>query len=162
MTRGRTTPPPPPPSRSPHPPRRVHAYVWVPTPCAIMLTRCCWRPPPPSPCRASLPAPCLPSQLPTGSHRAMSLWGQWCSNCGRSATAGRKLNLLGCAGCKGAQYCDKACQKHHWKHGGHKVGCSPPVQMTSTTFWTRFSSLASTPATNPHRVASATLPGVLR
>ena len=30
------------------------SYVWVPAPCAIMLTRCCWRHPPPSPRRAPL------------------------------------------------------------------------------------------------------------
>jgi len=31
--------------------------------------------------------------------------------------------MLTCAKCKSANYCDKKCQKHHGKHGGHKKAC---------------------------------------
>jgi hypothetical protein len=31
--------------------------------------------------------------------------------------------LFTCGGCLGARYCSRACQKKHWKHGGHKAEC---------------------------------------
>jgi hypothetical protein len=31
-----------------------------------------------------------------------------------------KQGLHRCGGCKGVMYCSAACQKVHWKQGGHK------------------------------------------
>jgi hypothetical protein len=36
-----------------------------------------------------------------------------CSTCGASQT--ETLTLLKCQQCKAVQYCDKTCQKKHWK-----------------------------------------------
>ena len=36
-----------------------------------------------------------------------------CSTCGESQT--ETLTLLKCQQCKAVQYCDKTCQKKHWK-----------------------------------------------
>jgi hypothetical protein len=33
--------------------------------------------------------------------------------------------LLTCARCRMAVYCSRACQKRHWKDGGHKGECQP-------------------------------------
>jgi hypothetical protein len=35
-----------------------------------------------------------------------------------------KPGLLRCAGCMSVKYCSAACQKVHWKQGGHKQECS--------------------------------------
>jgi hypothetical protein len=32
-----------------------------------------------------------------------------------------------CGGCTGVRYCSAACQKVHWKQGGHKQECKPPT-----------------------------------
>jgi hypothetical protein len=32
--------------------------------------------------------------------------------------------VLRCARCKSVKYCSAACQKVHWKHGGHKQACT--------------------------------------
>ena len=39
-----------------------------------------------------------------------------CGNCGKAGT-------LQCARCKAVRYCSGACQKTHWKKGGHKKAC---------------------------------------
>ena len=36
-----------------------------------------------------------------------------------------EAGLLRCARCKGVKYCSAACQKVHWKRGGHKQKCVP-------------------------------------
>ena len=41
-----------------------------------------------------------------------------CANCGAA-----DLPLNACDRCKITQYCGKACQVQHWKHGGHKERC---------------------------------------
>jgi hypothetical protein len=38
-----------------------------------------------------------------------------------------KLGLHRCGGCKGVMYCSAACQKVHWKQGGHKQECKKPA-----------------------------------
>jgi tetratricopeptide (TPR) repeat protein len=43
--------------------------------------------------------------------------------CGNDGCA--KKGLLRCARCKSVMYCSAACQKVHWKQGGHKHACSP-------------------------------------
>ena len=44
--------------------------------------------------------------------------GQPCTNC--SAPGAFEL----CCGCGETYYCDKACQKQHWKEGGHQLECA--------------------------------------
>jgi hypothetical protein len=44
--------------------------------------------------------------------------GQPCTNC--SAPGAFEL----CYGCGETYYCDKACQKQHWKEGGHQLECA--------------------------------------
>ena len=46
-----------------------------------------------------------------------------CASCGMPSAdmAGAPLK---CARCKAAAYCSAACQKQHWKRGGHKVACN--------------------------------------
>jgi len=48
-----------------------------------------------------------------------------CSHCGKAAPD-RKNALQVCACCGNAQYCDRGCQKLHWKHGDHKRHCKRP------------------------------------
>ena len=43
-----------------------------------------------------------------------------CSACGATPT-----RLMICARCKTARYCNRACQKEHWR-AGHKMECTPP------------------------------------
>jgi Tfp pilus assembly protein PilF len=38
-----------------------------------------------------------------------------------------KQGLHRCGGCKGVMYCSAACQKVHWKQGGHKQECKKPA-----------------------------------
>jgi len=45
-----------------------------------------------------------------------------CSNCGKAARNSKKA-LEVCGQCRNAQYCNKECQKMHWKQGGHKLVC---------------------------------------
>lgn len=45
-----------------------------------------------------------------------------CGGCGKSQSA--KKTLLKCSRCKLVYYCDKKCQKAHWK-AGHKKECVP-------------------------------------
>ena len=45
-----------------------------------------------------------------------------CSNCGKAARSSKKA-LKVCGTCRNAQYCNVACQKEHWKRGGHKLMC---------------------------------------
>lgn len=45
-----------------------------------------------------------------------------CVVCG---SAGDKM----CGRCKTATYCSEACQKNHWKSGGHKAVCAAPADM---------------------------------
>ena len=49
----------------------------------------------------------------------------YCSNCGKeekkSSTKGK--NFKRCARCRKVIYCSRACQKEHWKKGGHKDVC---------------------------------------
>jgi len=48
-----------------------------------------------------------------------------CSCCGQMlASHGKNGKLLSCGTCKTTHYCDRACQKRHWKHG-HKSVCRP-------------------------------------
>lgn len=44
-----------------------------------------------------------------------------CSHCGKHSTQ----RLLSCARCHKQAYCDKHCQRQHWKYGGHKQACVP-------------------------------------
>lgn len=43
----------------------------------------------------------------------------WCENCGRAQTRAR--NLHECTACHSVSYCDKTCQKKHWRE--HKKAC---------------------------------------
>jgi hypothetical protein len=43
---------------------------------------------------------------------------QRCTQCGEI-----QPHLRCCARCRKAWYCSKACQKKHWKEGGHKEQC---------------------------------------
>jgi len=48
-----------------------------------------------------------------------------CSCCGQILTShGQNGKLLSCGTCRTTHYCDRACQKRHWKHG-HKSVCRP-------------------------------------
>lgn len=42
-----------------------------------------------------------------------------CAHCGASGAP------KACAGCGRAKYCNQACQRSHWQHGGHKEACAP-------------------------------------
>lgn len=47
-----------------------------------------------------------------------------CSNCGSpEGTVPGTPRHKACGRCKRAYYCGPSCQKHHWKHGGHKALC---------------------------------------
>ena len=44
-----------------------------------------------------------------------------CSACGQAGAA------LWCAKCRQTAYCDRECQRHHWRVGGHKHECTVAV-----------------------------------
>ena len=44
-----------------------------------------------------------------------------CSTCGTPETTDRKLNR--CSRCRTTRYCSTACQRKHWREGGHKKEC---------------------------------------
>ena len=46
-----------------------------------------------------------------------------CANCGKTAAATGLPQLLRCSKCKSVSYCGAACQRVHWKAGGHKAAC---------------------------------------
>ena len=46
-----------------------------------------------------------------------------CANCGKTAAATGLPKLLRCSKCKSVAYCGAACQRVHWKAGGHKAAC---------------------------------------
>ena len=46
-----------------------------------------------------------------------------CANCGKTAAATGLPQLLRCSKCKSVAYCGAACQRVHWKAGGHKAAC---------------------------------------
>ena len=49
-----------------------------------------------------------------------------CFGCGkRERDCDQELSM--CAQCKVARYCSKDCQTNHWKAGGHKYECAPPI-----------------------------------
>ena len=50
-----------------------------------------------------------------------------CAECGKADVA-KKLRT--CSQCLGAFYCDRVCQKKHWKEGGHKHMCKAPACCT--------------------------------
>ena len=47
------------------------------------------------------------------------------SACGRELSADAAQNKR-CGRCKSEFYCGRACQKKHWKEGGHKLACEEP------------------------------------
>ena len=52
-----------------------------------------------------------------------------CSACGKqlAGTTASHQNWQKCSRCKQAFYCDAACQREHWKRGGHKQACKEPM-----------------------------------
>jgi tetratricopeptide (TPR) repeat protein len=50
-----------------------------------------------------------------------------CANVGCANPGSQK-----CGGCKRVLYCSAACQKVHWKQGGHKQACIPVAQVSSS------------------------------
>jgi hypothetical protein len=44
-----------------------------------------------------------------------------------------KQGLHRCGGCRGVMYCSAACQKVHWKQGGHKQECKKPGSTGQTS-----------------------------
>ena len=46
-----------------------------------------------------------------------------CANCGKTAAVTGLVQLLRCSKCKSVAYCGAACQRVHWKAGGHKAAC---------------------------------------
>ena len=48
-----------------------------------------------------------------------------CANCGRHEKVDREPPFKKCAKCKQCLYCSKECQTYHWRHGGHKLNCTP-------------------------------------
>lgn len=70
--------------------------------------------------------PCLMSQVPATPSALPP---------GRGEGAGETCcdqELSTCAQCKVVRYCSKACQMSHWKMGGHRHECAPPV---AGEFW---------------------------
>ena len=47
------------------------------------------------------------------------------SGCGKELTGNPDTHKR-CTRCKHTFYCGRACQKEHWKHGGHKAACTEP------------------------------------
>ena len=46
-----------------------------------------------------------------------------CAQCGKVPTTGKKA-FPRCSRCLVPHYCSSACQRNHWKHGGHKGQCA--------------------------------------
>ena len=46
-----------------------------------------------------------------------------CASCGQ-AEGDADTKLKKCGACGEVSYCSVACQKRHWKHGGHKQACA--------------------------------------
>jgi hypothetical protein len=72
----------------------------------------------PAPSAASASAPTT-SPVPIPSISSDSR----CANCGMAAAAKGLPKLLRCSKCKSVAYCGAACQRVHWKAGGHKAAC---------------------------------------
>ena len=55
-----------------------------------------------------------------------------CASCGnqqRAGTlAGLRWNWQKCSRCQKAFYCNRDCQREHWKRGGHKQACKEPAK----------------------------------
>lgn len=52
-----------------------------------------------------------------------------CSNCGKTADGEAKQYI--CSRCKSAKYCDKECQRNHWRI--HKPVCAKTVEMNASS-----------------------------
>ena len=51
-----------------------------------------------------------------------------CASCNKQSD-----KMLVCAKCKSANYCNRECQVHHWKHGGHKKACGLATSSDSSS-----------------------------
>ena len=49
------------------------------------------------------------------------------ASCGHCGAEKRLDALKKCARCLAVHYCDGACQREHWKRGGHKQACKEPL-----------------------------------
>ena len=58
-------------------------------------------------------------QANTSAAKVRTEWWAVCTACGKRG--GGAQALLRCARCRWARYCERACQKRHWKQGGHKA-----------------------------------------
>ena len=82
--------------------------------------------PPKQKASAAAPAPSAPaSSAPSTSTPPIPSTSSdsRCANCGKTAAATGLPQLLRCSKCKGVVYCGAACQRVHWKAGGHKLAC---------------------------------------
>lgn len=50
-----------------------------------------------------------------------------CGHCGEVESNGRNIKLLSCMGCKRVKYCDKFCQKIHWKSHKDRCNANPTI-----------------------------------
>lgn len=73
-------------------------------------------------CRLDLP-PVAPSAAPSAPTTTTFI--EKCACCG--VTKRESNRLLKCGRCKSVSYCTEACQKKHWKEGGHKSVCKQVV-----------------------------------
>ena len=69
---------------------------------------------------AAHPTPTLSPQPPRAPLKVCS----WAA-CGKPLSADAAQNKR-CARCKDELYCDRACQKKHWRAGGHRQNCEEP------------------------------------
>ena len=51
-----------------------------------------------------------------------------CASCNKQSD-----KMLFCAKCKKTNYCNRECQVHHWKHGGHKKACGLATSSDSSS-----------------------------
>ena len=82
--------------------------------------------PPKQKASAAAPAPSAPSASAstTSSTAIPSISSDSrCASCGKTAAATGLPKLLRCSKCKSVAYCGAACQRVHWKAGGHKAAC---------------------------------------